>query len=133
MNPLGPLLSVKHAASHLRASGRGSVVNVDSIGGKRPCPNRTAYAASKRTPIRLTRTLAYELVRDDVTVDILLPGPVRNDRIQPALEKQSALANVEGADPLSIGENDVGLADSSSIPQTSPSRAPPLRGRTFGR
>ena len=111
VNVAGPMLCVKHAASALRESDRGSVVNVGSIGGKRPYPNRSAYAASKMALVGLTRTLAYELGRDDVTVNTVLPGPVQGERIERALAKQQALADVEDAEPLSIGENDFALPD----------------------
>ena len=109
VNVAGPLTCVKHAGPHLRASDRGSVVNIASIGGKRPYPNRTAYAASKMALVGLTRTLAYELGRDDVTVNAVLPGPVEGDRIEDVIEKQAELAAVEDAEPASIGPNDFAL------------------------
>jgi NAD(P)-dependent dehydrogenase (short-subunit alcohol dehydrogenase family) len=111
VNVAGPLTCVKHAATHLRASDRGSVVNIASIGGKRPYPNRTPYAASKMALVGLTRTLAYELGRDDVTVNAVLPGPVEGDRIEEVVEKQAELAALDEAEPASIGPNDFALDD----------------------
>jgi NAD(P)-dependent dehydrogenase (short-subunit alcohol dehydrogenase family) len=87
------------------------VVNIGSIGGKRPYPNRTPYAASKMALIGLTRTLAYELGRDDVTVNTVLPGPVEGDRIEEVVEKQARLADVENAEPASTGPDDFPLPD----------------------
>ena len=46
-----------------------------------------------------TRTLAYELGRDDVTVNAVLPGPVEGDRIEEVIEKQAGLAAVENGEP----------------------------------
>ncbi len=111
VNVTGPLTCAKHAAAHLRASDQGSVINIGSIGGKRPYPNRTPYAASKMGLIGLTRTLAYELGRDDVTVNTVLPGPVEGDRIEEVVEAQAKMAEMENAEPASIGQNDFALPD----------------------
>lgn len=117
VNVAGPLLCTKHAASHLRESNRGSIINIGSIGGKRPYPNRTPYAASKMALIGLTRTLAYELGRDDVTVNTVLPGPVEGPRIEAVIEKQARLAELEDAEPASIGPNDFALPDYTIPPE----------------
>ncbi|MDY7083085.1 MAG: SDR family oxidoreductase, partial [Halobacteria archaeon] len=61
VNVRGAFLCAKHSASHLRESEQASIVNISSIGGKRPYPNRSPYAASKMALIGLTRTLAFEL------------------------------------------------------------------------
>jgi len=111
VNVTGAMTCVKHAAEHLRESDRGSVVNIASIGGKRPYPNRAPYAASKMALIGLTRTLAFELGHDDVTVNAVLPGPVAGDRIEEVMEAQARLADVEDAHPVSFGENDFALPD----------------------
>ncbi|QLD87854.1 SDR family oxidoreductase [Natronomonas salina] len=117
VNVAGPLVCAKHAAPHLRESDRGSVVNIGSIGGKRPYPNRTPYAASKMALIGLTRTLSYELGRDDVTVNTVLPGPVEGPRIEDVVAKQAELADVEDAEPASIGPDDFALPDYTIPPE----------------
>jgi NAD(P)-dependent dehydrogenase (short-subunit alcohol dehydrogenase family) len=111
VNLIGAWRCVKHAGAHLRESEQGSVVNIGSIGGKRPYPNRTPYAASKMGMVGLTRTLAYELGRDDVTVNCVQPGPVAGDRIDEAIEKQAAMADLENAEPASIGDDDFALPE----------------------
>jgi NAD(P)-dependent dehydrogenase (short-subunit alcohol dehydrogenase family) len=110
VNVTGALTCTKHAGEHLRASERGSVVNIASIGGKRPYPNRTAYAASKMALIGLTRTLAYELGHGEVTVNSVLPGPVRGPRIEEMMRKQEALAE-EGFETADVGADDFALPD----------------------
>lgn len=111
VNLTGVWRCCKHASEHLRKSDRGTVVTIGSIGGKRPYPNRTPYAASKMGLVGLTRTLAYELGHDDVTVNLIQPGAVTGERIQDSLEKQAALADVENAEPLEITENDFAFDD----------------------
>jgi NAD(P)-dependent dehydrogenase (short-subunit alcohol dehydrogenase family) len=89
VNVTGILRCVKAASPHLRASDRGSVINLGSITGKRPLEDRTPYAASKMAVIGFTRTLAFELGEDDVTANVICPGGVRGDRIDRVIEKQA--------------------------------------------
>jgi NAD(P)-dependent dehydrogenase (short-subunit alcohol dehydrogenase family) len=111
VNVVGPFLCVKHAEEHLRASNQGRVVNIGSIGGKRPYVNRLAYAASKMALVGMTRTLAYELGRDGVTVNTVLPGPVEGPRIEEMVAKQAEIAGVDRAEPADIGPDDFALPD----------------------
>jgi NAD(P)-dependent dehydrogenase (short-subunit alcohol dehydrogenase family) len=89
VNVTGMFRCVKHAASHLRASDRGSVVNVASISGKRPLADRTPYTTSKMAVVGFTRTLAFEFGGDDVTVNAVCPGATRGDRIDRVIERQA--------------------------------------------
>jgi NAD(P)-dependent dehydrogenase (short-subunit alcohol dehydrogenase family) len=61
--------------------GRGDVINVASVTGKRPLTRRTPYAASKMAVLGLTRTLAFESGPRGVRVNSLSPGPCRGDRM----------------------------------------------------
>lgn len=61
--------------------GRGDVINVASVSGKRPLARRTPYAASKLAVIGLTSTLAFEVGPAGVNVNTLSPGPVAGARM----------------------------------------------------
>lgn len=89
VNVTGMFLTVKHAAPYLRESDQGRVVNISSISGKRPLENRTPYVASKMAVIGLTRTLAFELGDDDVTVNAICPGATKGPRIEDVIEQQA--------------------------------------------
>lgn len=89
VNLEGPFLCSKLALPYLRKSDRASIINIGSIGGKMPYPNRTPYAASKMGLIGLSRTMAHELGEDDVTVNTVCPGPVEGDRIERVIEKHA--------------------------------------------
>lgn len=89
VNAKGPYLVVKHAAPLLVESDRGSIVNISSISGKRPLEDRTPYTASKMAVIGLTRTLAFELGDDDVTVNAVCPGATKGPRIERVIENQA--------------------------------------------
>lgn len=62
-------------------AGRGDVINVASVSGKRPLARRTPYTASKMAVLGLTTTLAHEVGPLGVTVNSLSPGPVRGPRM----------------------------------------------------
>ncbi len=99
------------ASPYLRDSDRAAVVNVASVGGKRPYPNRAPYAASKMALIGLTRTLAFELGVDDVTVNTVCPGPVSGDRINRAIRKQMELAEEGNVRTLDASAGDFALEE----------------------
>lgn len=119
VNVTGAFRCVKHAVPHLRASDRGSVINVSSISGKRPLENRTPYAASKMAVIGLTRTLAFELGDDDVTVNAICPGATRGPRIDDVIERQAEardLSFAEAKREVFTGDTALGrLADPDDV------------------
>ncbi|MDF9747196.1 SDR family NAD(P)-dependent oxidoreductase [Natrinema salsiterrestre] len=94
VNVVGIARATREAAPHLRDGDDGSVINISSIGGKRPYANRTPYAASKMGVIGLTRALAAEFGDDGVTVNAICPGPVEGDRIRGVFERQAEEAGV---------------------------------------
>ena len=109
VNVKGPFLCAKHAADHLRESDRASIINIASVAGKRPYPNRSPYAASKMALIGLTRTLAFELGKDGVTVNAVCPGAVQGDRINRAIEAQVELEQEEGVRTLNADPDNLAL------------------------
>lgn len=94
VNLTGAFLTVKHAVPYLRESNRGTIVNVSSITGKRPLPERTPYAATKIALIGLTRTLAFELGDYDITVNTICPGTVRTERLHRVFERHANAMDV---------------------------------------
>jgi len=69
--------------------GRGVVINIGSITGKRPMLSRSAYATSKSALIGLTRTLAEEAGPHGVRVNLISPGIVEGERIDRVLVMQA--------------------------------------------
>ena len=76
----GMFLCCKHAVPAMKRQGGGSIVNIASVTGKRPLPQRTPYAASKLGVIGLTRTLAAEVGRWKIRVNAVCPGSVTGPR-----------------------------------------------------
>jgi NAD(P)-dependent dehydrogenase (short-subunit alcohol dehydrogenase family) len=77
--------------------GRGDVINIASVTGKRPLTRRTPYAASKMAVLGLTRTLAFEAGPRGVRVNSLSPGPCRGERMTRNFTAEAAAAGTSYA------------------------------------
>ena len=74
VNLTGAFKVARAAAPHLRRSASGRLVFISSINGLRGSFGQANYAAAKAGLIGLARTLAQELARDGVTVNVVAPG-----------------------------------------------------------
>jgi NAD(P)-dependent dehydrogenase (short-subunit alcohol dehydrogenase family) len=93
INLTGAFLCAKHALPHLVKRPGGRIINITSIAGLRAYAYRSPYAASKWAMIGLTRTLAEEAGRYDVTVNAIAPGPVRGPRIDSVIRNRATAMN----------------------------------------
>jgi NAD(P)-dependent dehydrogenase (short-subunit alcohol dehydrogenase family) len=73
VNVTGPLLGIKTFAPGMKAAGRGSIVNIASIGALNGYPN-VSYAASKWALRGLSKSVALELAGSGVRVNAVHPG-----------------------------------------------------------
>jgi 3-oxoacyl-[acyl-carrier protein] reductase len=74
VNLTGAFKAARAAVPLLRKSGCGRVVFISSINGLRGSFGQANYAASKAGLVGLARSLAQELARDGVTVNVVAPG-----------------------------------------------------------
>jgi pteridine reductase len=72
-NVVAPAALCHHAASYLRASGRGRIVNLCDISSERPWPKNLAYCVSKAALSALTKGLARALA-PEILVNGVAPG-----------------------------------------------------------
>lgn len=89
VNVTGAFLMAKHVIPTMKARRSGRILNISSMSGKRPLPNRTPYTASKMAVIGLTRTLAFELGEYGVTVNAVCPGATSGPRIDSVIENMA--------------------------------------------
>ena len=93
----------------LKASGRGSLINVASIMAHRGLRQLTAYSATKGAVMALTRGLAVEYAPFDIRVNALCPGFVETALTARALKNpgiQKALLDSTAAAPLRPARGD---------------------------
>jgi NAD(P)-dependent dehydrogenase (short-subunit alcohol dehydrogenase family) len=80
VNAKGTFLMCRAAVPTMRAAGWGRIVNVSSRAAFRPGRKRVVYAASKAAIVGLTKSLSYDLAPHGITVNAVLPGPIRTTR-----------------------------------------------------
>ncbi len=93
INLTGAFLCAKHVLPHLIEQRSGRIINITSIAGLRAYALRSPYSASKWAMIGLTRTLAEEAGRYDITVNAIAPGPVRGPRIESVIRNRAEQLN----------------------------------------
>src|SRR6266498_2963179 len=74
VNLRAPFVLAKAALPHMRAAGRGTIVNVSSVAGKRGWANAAAYCASKFALTGLTQALAAEGRPHGIRACVIYPG-----------------------------------------------------------
>jgi NAD(P)-dependent dehydrogenase (short-subunit alcohol dehydrogenase family) len=99
VNLTGVWLGIRAAVPHLRASGRGSVVNIAGTVASRPTRGEGPYAAAKAGVVALTRTAALEYA-PEVRVNSVSPGYVATRMTRSVLADEDRRGLIEGRIPL---------------------------------
>ena len=73
-------LIIRCAAKRMRANGGGSIVFVTSNTAYRVISNRMAYESSKGALLSLSRAIAFDLGKDKIRSNCVLPGMIKTDR-----------------------------------------------------
>jgi NAD(P)-dependent dehydrogenase (short-subunit alcohol dehydrogenase family) len=76
VNLIGALHVMQEAVRQMRRQGRGQIVNVASLAGRRGFSPLGGYCASKFALVGLTEALRTELVGERIHVSLVLPGVV---------------------------------------------------------
>jgi|TARA_Y100000310_G_scaffold274578_1_gene290654 NAD(P)-dependent dehydrogenase (short-subunit alcohol dehydrogenase family) len=88
-NLTGAWLCCREVTRVMKPAQSGKIINIGSISGKRPLPQRTPYCASKMGLVGLTRSLAAELGAFNINVNCISPGAVKSPRLELLAEKAS--------------------------------------------
>ena len=67
------------AARRFAAAKHGTIINIGSILALMPVPGAGGYSGSKTYVLNFTRSLQAELADRNVTVQVVMPGPVRSE------------------------------------------------------
>jgi NAD(P)-dependent dehydrogenase (short-subunit alcohol dehydrogenase family) len=87
VNLIGPFLAIKHAAPHMTAHGKGSIICTASVAGLRANAGGTPYSASKAGVISLVQTAANALTGTGVRVNAICPGLIETGMTRPLFER----------------------------------------------
>ncbi|MEU2718656.1 SDR family oxidoreductase [Streptomyces sp. NPDC007205] len=88
------------AEPHLRADGKGCVINIGSVAAFRGFPATPHYAAGKAGLISLTRSLAVHWAPHNIRVNALCPGYTATEMTQPWWHDAGTSAQIISAIPL---------------------------------
>ena len=76
------------AVRHMKAAGKGAIVNVASEWGLNGEANHVAYCASKGAVIQITRCMALDHARDNIRVNSVCPGEIHTRMVDDILAKR---------------------------------------------
>ena len=88
-------LCSRFAVPAMITAGRGAIVNIASMAGRRGLAYRVGYCSAKAGQIGMTYGLALELGRHNITVNAIAPGAVAGDRIDRVIKGQAEVRGVE--------------------------------------
>jgi NAD(P)-dependent dehydrogenase (short-subunit alcohol dehydrogenase family) len=85
VNATGPFYCCRAAVPDMIERGWGRIINVASYAALSGIPYSSAYSASKHALLGLTRSLALELARHNITANAICPGWVETDMVREAV------------------------------------------------
>lgn len=121
VNVVGVYQMARAAHPHLKASGRGSIVNISSVAGQTGSGSSIAYTLSKGALNTLTLTLA-RLFAPEIRVNTVLPGMIDTnwftgngvdeaafDRMKQRFSEASALGTIATAEDIATAVVHLGI------------------------
>ncbi len=88
INVKGVFLGLKYVLPVMIDQNAGCIINMSSTSGMKGYPGLAAYTASKHAVIGLTRVAAGEVVKNNIRVNAICPGPVNTGILEESLEEE---------------------------------------------
>jgi NAD(P)-dependent dehydrogenase (short-subunit alcohol dehydrogenase family) len=85
-NLFGPVLTCRAVLPHLKAAGRGKIIQLSGGGATHPLPLLSAYGVGKAAVIRLVETLAEEVRELRIDVNAIAPGALNTRMLEQILQ-----------------------------------------------
>jgi NAD(P)-dependent dehydrogenase (short-subunit alcohol dehydrogenase family) len=85
VNGKGTFLVSRAAVPHLIRAGGGAIVNQGSVAALVAVPNFASYCAAKGAVVALTRSMAVDLAKHGIRVNVICPGTVFTPLMEPML------------------------------------------------
>jgi NAD(P)-dependent dehydrogenase (short-subunit alcohol dehydrogenase family) len=99
LNVLGVMEVSRLAAAHMKRVGGGSIVQISSLTATSMLVKQAAYSSTKRAMMVASFTMAKELGREGIRVNIVTPGFTTGDDLD---EMFATIARRTGADPAEV-------------------------------
>jgi meso-butanediol dehydrogenase / (S,S)-butanediol dehydrogenase / diacetyl reductase len=83
----------------VKSSEASAIVNVASAAGIRAVPNRIGYVASKFGLVGISQTMALELAREGLRVNVVAPGIIRSPMTASSFEDPAVVEEIRATHP----------------------------------
>lgn len=121
VNVIGTMLVMQSILPHFRKRGKGTIINISSMGGKITFPLGTLYHGSKFAVEGMSEALSFELAPIGVTIKLIEPGVINTNfattsfdmNLDPSLTEYDSLvkavtgafaAGAKGSDPIIVAQ-----------------------------
>lgn len=88
VNLSGTFYCARAASRHMKAAGRGKIVNIASVQSKLARPGIAPYSATKGGVVMLTQGLCADLARYGISVNALAPGYIETELTRALVEDE---------------------------------------------
>ncbi len=95
LNVVGPLIAMQKVIPIMRKQGGGTIINISSMVSKAYYPYLGAYASTKYALNALSLTARAELEKDNIIINIMLPGMTDTDFGKNALKSDAVAKAME--------------------------------------
>lgn len=102
-NLKGVFFCAQAAARHMISQGGGRIINIASQFSLVARENRAAYCSSKAGVANMTRVLALEWIKHDITVNAIGPGPTATPGMMAAVPRSAEELKLELAEHMPLG------------------------------
>lgn len=99
VNVVGTLRVCRAAIAPMRASGGGSITQISTLSTRATLPGLAAYSSTKQALVSASRTLALEVGRDGIRVNVVVPGYTRGAPLDALFD---AMAERRGTDRQAV-------------------------------
>ena len=106
-NVLGVVLSTKHEVRAMQVQGSGSIINISSTYGHKGGAFASIYAGSKHAVEGITKSVALEVAKSGIRVNVVAPGPTDTEmltRFTGTAEKRAAMGTAVPLGRLGLAE-----------------------------
>lgn len=79
VNTTGPMRAIRKSLPIFKAKGKGSIINIASVGGLFGSRAGTAYTASKHAVVGMTKNIGYQYAKLGIRCNAIAPGGVNTN------------------------------------------------------